>query len=177
MANITIYVPDQEPLELALDGYEQVSIGRGPDNDIVLDHVSMSGSHAIIYNIGGTFQIQDLGSTNGTFLNGEAISEGVLSHGSRVNFGSIEAVFQDENAAGSSDDNSFASSAGGSGYASGHVAEIADTSNRPADFGDLSPIEKVVKKNTLGQIAMAIGVVAILAAVAVMVLSSMMEAV
>lgn len=175
MATITIYVPDQEPSELALDGYEQVSIGRGPDNDIVLDHVSMSGTHAIIFNLGGTFQVQDLGSTNGTFLNGEAISEGVLSHGSRVNFGSVEAVFQDETAA-ASDDNSFASSAGGSGFASGHVAEIAEVSNRPADFGDLSPIEKVVKKNLLGQIAVAVGVVAMLAAIAVAVLSGMMEA-
>ncbi len=171
MATITIYVPDQEPLQLALDGYEQVSIGRGPDNDIVLDHVSMSGTHATILNIGGTFQIQDLGSTNGTYLNGEAISEGVLSHGSRVNFGSVEAVFQDETAAGES--HSFASS--GSGYTSGHVAEIAETSNRPADFGDLSPIEKVVKKNTLGRVAVAIGVVAILAAIAVAVFAGMME--
>ena len=173
MATITIYVPDQEPFELALDGYEQVSIGRGPDNDIVLDHVSMSGSHAIIYNIGGTFQVQDLGSTNGTFLNGEAISEGVLSHGSRVNFGSVEAVFQDENAA---EGESFGTSSGGSGYASGHIAEIAEVSNRPADFGDLSPIEKVVKKNTLGQVAVAVGVIAILAAIAVIVLATMMEA-
>lgn len=173
MATITIYVPDQEPFELALDGYEQVSIGRGPDNDIVLDHVSMSGSHAIIYNIGGTFQVQDLGSTNGTFLNGEAISEGVLGNGSRVNFGSVEAVFQDENAA---EADSFGASSGGSGYASGHVAEIAEVSNRPADFRDLSPIEKVVKKNTLAQVAVAFGVIAILAAIAVVVLSTMMEA-
>ena len=173
MATITIYVPDQEPLQLDLDGYEQVSIGRGPDNDIVLDHVSMSGTHATIFNLGGAFQIQDLGSTNGTYLNGEAISEGVLSHGSRVNFGSVEAVYQDEAAVGESD--SFVSS-GGSGYTSGHVAEIAEASNRPADFGDLSPIEKVVKKNTLGQIALAFGVVAILAAIGVVVLASMMKA-
>lgn len=175
MATITIYVPDQEPLQLDLDGYEQVSIGRGPDNDIVLDHVSMSGTHATIFNIGGTFQIQDLGSTNGTYLNGEAISEAVLSHGSRVNFGSVEAVFQDETAAAAGESDSFASSSGGSGYTSGHVAEIAEASNRPADFGDLSPIEKVVKKNTLGRIALAIGVVAILAAVAVAVFAGMME--
>ena len=173
MATITIYVPDQDPVELALDGYEQVSIGRGPDNDIVLDHVSISGSHAIIYNIGGTFQLQDLGSTNGTFLNGDAITEGVLSHGSRINFGSVEAVFQDEAQAHA---DSFGSSSGGSGYASGHVAEIAEVSNRPPGFSDLSPIKKVVKKNTLGQVAMFLGVLAILAVIAVVVLSVMMKA-
>ena len=174
MATITIYVPDQEPLELMLDGYEQVSIGRGPDNDIVLDHVSMSGSHAIIYNTGGTYQVQDLGSTNGTFLNGDAISEGVHSNGYRISFGSVGAVFQDDSQADASE--AFASSSGGSGYASGHIADIAEVSNRPVDFRDLSPIEKVVKKNTFGQIAMILGVLAILAAIALVVLSVMMEA-
>lgn len=173
MATITIYVPDQEPLELALDGYEQVSIGRGPENDIVLDHVSLSGSHAVIHNVGGTFQVQDLGSTNGTFVNGQAISDAVLENGARVQFGAVEAVFADESAAAAP---SFGASAGGSGYSSGHVAEIAQTSARPADFKNLSPIEKVVKKNLIGRIAMFVGVIAILAAIAVVALSAMMTA-
>ncbi len=172
MATITIYVPDQEPLELALDGYEQVSIGRGPDNDIVLDHVSLSGSHAVIHNVGGTFQVQDLGSTNGTFVNGHQVSDALLENGSRVQFGAVEAVFQDETVAGAD----FGASSGGSGYTSGHVAEIAQTSTRPANFKNLSPIEKVVKKNPIGQIAIFAGVVAILAAVAVIALSAMMKA-
>lgn len=173
MATITIYVPDQEPLELALDGYEQVSIGRGPDNDIVLDHVSMSGSHAIIFNIGGTYQLQDLNSTNGTFLNGVPVTETVLSNGSRINFGSVEAVFQDEAAAA----DTFGADSGGSGYASGHLADIAEVSIRPPGFVNLSPIEKVVKKNTLGLVATIVGAIAILAAIALVVLSAMMKAV
>lgn len=171
MATITIYVPDQEPIELALDGYEQVSIGRGPDNDIVLDHVSMSGSHAVIHNQGGVFHLQDLGSTNGTFVNGSAISESVLASGSRVQFGAVEAVFQDETEAG----HSFGSSSGGSGYGNSHVADLAEVSNRPASFKNLSPIEKVVKKNAVGQIATLVGVVAVLAAIALVVLSVMMK--
>ncbi len=171
MATITIYVPDQQPIELALDGYEQVSIGRGPDNDIVLDHVSMSGSHAMIHNQGGVFILQDLGSTNGTFVNGSAISEAQLSSGSRVQFGAVEAVFQDETEGG----HDFGASAGGSGYSSGHVADLAEVSNRPAGFKNLSPIEKVTKKDALGQIATLVGVVAILAAIALVVLSVMMK--
>lgn len=172
MATITIYVPDQEPLELALDGYEQVTIGRGPDNDIVLDHVSMSGSHAIIFNIGGTYQLQDLNSTNGTFLNGVPVTEAVLTNGSRINFGNVEAVFQDE----ASVEDTFGTDSGGSGYASGHLADIAEVSNRPAGFVNLSPIEKVVKKNTLGLVATIVGAIAILAAIALVVLSAMMKA-
>jgi hypothetical protein len=172
MATITIYVPDQEPIELALDGYEQVSIGRGPDNDIVLDHVSMSGSHAMIHNLGGNFQVQDLGSTNGTFVNGAAISEAALANGYRVQFGGVEAVFHDETEASAN----FGASSGGSGYTSGHSADLAEVSNRPAGFKNLSPIEKVVKKNALAQAATLVGVLAILAAIALVVLSAMMKA-
>lgn len=172
MATITLYVPDQEPIALELDGYEQVSIGRGPDNVLVLEHVSLSGSHAVIHNHGGVFQVQDLGSTNGTFLNGEAISEGVLSNGSRVQFGAIEAIFQDETEVSAN----FGASSGGSGFASGHVAEIAQVSNRPATFTDLSPIEKVVKKDPFGQVAMLFGVLAILAAIALVALAATMKA-
>ncbi len=173
MATITIYVPDQEPIALALDGYEQVTIGRGPDNDLALNHASLSGSHAVIHNVDGVFQLQDLGSTNGTYVNGEAISEAVLSNGVRVRFGAVEAVFEDETEAGSD----FGTSSGGSGYGGGHMAELAETSNRPADFKNLSPIEKVVKKNVLGQVAMLVGVLAILVVVALVVLSAMMKAV
>lgn len=171
MATITIYVPDQQPIELALDGYEQVSIGRGPDNDIVLDHVSMSGSHAMLHNQGGVFILQDLGSTNGTFVNGSAISEAQLSSGCRVQFGAVEAVFHDETEGG----HDFGASAGGSGYSSGQVADLAEVSNRPAGFKNLSPIEKVTKKDPLGQVATLVGVVAILAAIALVVLSVMMK--
>ncbi|MEM9016155.1 MAG: FHA domain-containing protein, partial [Verrucomicrobiota bacterium] len=118
MASITLYVPEQEPLELALDGYEQITIGRGPDNDVVLDHVSMSGSHAVIQNLEGTFQVNDLGSTNGTFVNGDQITEAVLSHGTRIMFGNVDAVFSDEAsaAAGGDEANADAGVAAGAGY-------------------------------------------------------------
>jgi pSer/pThr/pTyr-binding forkhead associated (FHA) protein len=174
MASITLYLPEQEPLEVALDGYEQITVGRGPDNDLVLDHVSLSGSHAVLLNLGGVFQVQDLGSTNGTFVNGEAVSEAVLSHGSRVQFGAIEAIFQDEASAAEAGE-SFASG-GGSGFGGGHQAELAEVSNRPSGYSDLSPIEKVVKKDPLALVATLVGVVALLAAIALAVLSATMKA-
>lgn len=171
MANITIYVPDQEALEIDLDGYEQVSIGRSPDNDVVIDHVSMSGSHAVIQNLGGVFQLNDQGSTNGTFVNQQPVAEVVLGHGDSIMFGSVEATFADgaaeeaqvEEAASAEE---AAVSEGGSGYGA-HHAEIAEVSNRPNGFKNLSPIEKIEKKDVIGQIAVLIGVVAILAALAV----------
>lgn len=168
MASITIYVPDQDPIAIDLDGYEQISLGRGPDNDVVLEHDSLSGSHAVIQNLGGVFQVTDLGSTNGTYLNGEAISEAVLGHGSQIQFGSVEAVFVDET--GEADPSAAAASdfgaSSGSGYG-GHIADLAEVSNRPGNFKNLSPIEKVVKKDSFALIATVLGVIAILAALAV----------
>lgn len=173
MASIIIYLPEQEPLEVPLDGYEQLTIGRAPENDLPLDHVSLSGSHAVLVNLGGAFQVQDLGSTNGTFVNGDAVSEAVLSHGAHVQFGAIMAVFKDEASAGAE---AAAPAGGGSGYSGGHHAEIAESSNRPAGFSDLSPIEKVAKKDPLALVATLVGVVALLAAIALAVLSATMQA-
>ncbi len=58
------------------------TVGRKPDNDIPLDHTTVSGHHCKVYNVGGTFFVEDLGSTNGTFLNGKKI---VKSAGLRQN--------------------------------------------------------------------------------------------
>tara|TARA_R110002096_G_scaffold40688_21_gene110400 strand:+ start:1980 stop:2516 length:537 start_codon:yes stop_codon:yes gene_type:complete len=178
MATFTIYVPEKDPIEIALDTIEQVSIGRGPDNDVVIDDVSMSGSHAVIRNLGGTYQITDLDSTNGSFLNGDALTEEVLSHGDRVKFGNIESVYAEadteEAPAQESAPMETADDYTGGG---GHAAAIAEVSNCPLGFKDLSPIEKVVKKDTVGQIAMIVGVVAIVAAIVVVAMSATMKAV
>ncbi|PIS47085.1 MAG: hypothetical protein COT17_05450, partial [Elusimicrobia bacterium CG08_land_8_20_14_0_20_51_18] len=48
-----------------------VTIGRKADNDLVLDNATVSGHHCKIYKAGETFFIEDLGSTNGTFVNGK----------------------------------------------------------------------------------------------------------
>ncbi len=170
MASITLYVPEQDPIAIDLDGYPQITIGRGPDNDLVLDHVSLSGSHAVIQNEGGSFKVTDLGSTNGTFMDGEQITEAPLVNGSRVLFGSVDSVFSDGAAAPAE-----APAAGGEGGYGGHHAQIAEVSNRPDGFVDLSPIEKVVKKDTIGMIAMVIGGVAILAAIAMIAIAATMS--
>jgi hypothetical protein len=179
MASITIHVPDQEALEYDLDAVEQLTFGRGPDNDVVIEHVSMSGSHAMIQNLGGTFQLIDLGSTNGTYINGAPVTEAVLESGAQIQFGSVEAVFVDgEIVAGAADAEAPAGeeSAGAGASHPMHAAEIAEVSNRPADFKDLSPIEKVEKKNVLAQVAMLVGIVAILAAITLIAISFTMQA-
>ncbi len=58
------------------------TIGRKDDNDITLNHTTVSGHHCKVYDAGGKFFVEDLGSTNGTFLNGKKI---VKSAGLRQN--------------------------------------------------------------------------------------------
>lgn len=177
MATITIYLPEQEPLEIALDGYEQITLGRGPDNDVVLDHPSISSSHAVIQNLGGIFQVTDLGSTNGTFVNDEQVSEMVLGHGSQILFGHVAAQFLDGEAAlDAATEMTASGSEGGQAYGSGHHADIAESSSRPAGYVNVSPIEKVVKKDTMATVAMILGLVAIVAALALVTVSAMMKA-
>jgi len=67
---------------------EVVSIGRSVENDVVVDEVHVSGFHAKIENPGGQVVIKDLGSTNGTFVNGKKIkSPAILQGGETIQFG------------------------------------------------------------------------------------------
>ena len=67
-----------------------ITIGRAPGNDLVLPHASVSGRHAqVSKQADGKFQIRDLGSTNGTFLNGARVSTAIAGPGDRVTIGAV----------------------------------------------------------------------------------------
>jgi pSer/pThr/pTyr-binding forkhead associated (FHA) protein len=68
-------------------GDNALRLGRSPDNDIILRDPATSGHHARVERRGDEFWIVDLGSTNGTLVNGEPIQEKELNHGDRVTIG------------------------------------------------------------------------------------------
>ncbi len=74
---------------------ERTTLGRRPDNAIPLVDVKVSGVHLEIVKEGDGFVLRDLGSTNGTFLDGRKVTEVALSHGDRVKFGENEFSFVD----------------------------------------------------------------------------------
>ncbi len=70
-------------------------IGRGPSNEVRLRDESVSGSHATLTRRGSQWVVLDLGSTNGTYVDGERISgERVLQGVSEIRFGGIKMVFR-----------------------------------------------------------------------------------
>jgi pSer/pThr/pTyr-binding forkhead associated (FHA) protein len=68
-------------------GDSALRLGRSPDNDLILRDPATSGHHARVERRGEQFWIVDLGSTNGTLVNGEPIQEKELNHGDRITVG------------------------------------------------------------------------------------------
>ncbi len=68
-------------------GDAALRVGRSPDNDLILRDPATSGHHARVERRGQQFWIVDLGSTNGTLVNGEPVQEKELNHGDRITIG------------------------------------------------------------------------------------------
>jgi predicted component of type VI protein secretion system len=68
-------------------GFEPVSIGRSPDNDIQIDNLAVSDHHARIFSEDGRPKVQDLGSLNGILLNGNSIKLEWLRTGDIISIG------------------------------------------------------------------------------------------
>jgi len=71
-----------------------VTIGRFPESDVVVDDAGASRQHARIRRTDAGFVLTDLGSTNGTMVNGELIQEHMLEHGDRITIGETELEFR-----------------------------------------------------------------------------------
>ena len=69
------------------------SAGRHPDSDIFLDDVTVSRRHAEFRSDGGEFQVVDVGSLNGTYVNREPVDSATLANGDEVQIGKFRLVF------------------------------------------------------------------------------------
>jgi hypothetical protein len=75
-------------------GGKLTAIGRGLDNDLVLPAADVSRHHARLEQAGSSYRLVDLGSTNGTRVNGRRTGEQLLAPGDTVTLGATELVFQ-----------------------------------------------------------------------------------
>ncbi len=117
---------------------ELITIGRSPENAIQLHDPSVSGRHAQLQLTGDTYELRDVGSTNGTRVNGETITAVLLRAGDQIRFGGLEAYFDCEIAGDAPPPPAPAPVEA--------AALPAEVSARPADFGNASPFPKRSKE-------------------------------
>ena len=75
---------------------ERTTLGRRPYNDIVIDNLAVSGEHAVIHMSEHEVEIEDLGSTNGTYVNAKAVKRQDLRNGDTIEVGKYKIRFLQE---------------------------------------------------------------------------------
>ena len=78
--------------KFVLEG-EVTRAGRHPDSDIFLDDITVSRRHVEFRREGDTFRVHDVGSLNGTYLNGDRVDEAELQNGDEVRIGKFRLIF------------------------------------------------------------------------------------
>jgi pSer/pThr/pTyr-binding forkhead associated (FHA) protein len=72
---------------------DKTTLGRRPYNDIVIDNLAVSGEHALLQMVGTDVFIEDINSTNGTYINGKAVKKQLLSNNDTVEIGKYKIKF------------------------------------------------------------------------------------
>ena len=75
---------------------DRTTLGRRPYNDVVIDNLAISGEHAVFQMTGNEVFIEDLNSTNGTYVNGKAAKKQQLHNGDTVEVGKYKIKFVNE---------------------------------------------------------------------------------
>ena len=75
---------------------DRTTLGRRPYNDIVIDNLAISGEHAVIQLSGNEVSLEDLNSTNGTYVNGKAVKKQVLANDDTIEIGKYKIKYANE---------------------------------------------------------------------------------
>ena len=86
MSKLVLFLADGTTLDVQLKR-ERTTIGRRPDNEVCLPNLAVSGEHAAVVTILADSFLEDLGSTNGTLVNGRPIAKHFLRDGDHIDIG------------------------------------------------------------------------------------------
>jgi pSer/pThr/pTyr-binding forkhead associated (FHA) protein len=92
VSKLVLFMPDGNTLDVRL-ARERTTIGRRADNDICVPDLAVSGEHAVVVTILADSFLEDLGSTNGTLVNGKAIGKHFLRDRDRIEIGHHRLVY------------------------------------------------------------------------------------
>jgi len=138
MPQLQVFLSDENEISQDLTE-DRITVGRLADNTLRIEDASISSHHAELILDGSKYQLQDLGSTNGTFVNETQITTDhvMLNHGDQVRFGRIVAIYME------ADDSNLSHPLP---EASGLAVQAAQQSARPANFISSSPVPRGRKK-------------------------------
>ena len=109
MASLRLTFPEKDqPTVIALTG-ARLTIGRLPFNTIQIIDRTVSGFHAELISEHGHYRLHDRGSSNGTYVNGQRVSDYHLNEACTIGFGTVEAQFSPEEIASSEEAETFPS--------------------------------------------------------------------
>jgi len=115
---------------------ERTTLGRRPYNDIVIDNLAVSGEHGVIHMAGAEVEIEDLGSTNGTYVNGKAIKRSDLRNGDLIEVGKYKIRFLHD-----AEDQNFEKTM----VFKPGMAQVLGTPSRPAPLSAAAPITALIR--------------------------------
>jgi pSer/pThr/pTyr-binding forkhead associated (FHA) protein len=75
---------------------DRTTLGRRPYNDIVIDNLAVSGEHAVLQMMANEVYLEDLNSTNGTYVNGKAVKKQLLQNNDTVEIGKYKIKYINE---------------------------------------------------------------------------------
>jgi len=109
---------------------DRTTLGRRPYNDIVIDNLAVSGEHAVLLMTGNEVYLEDLNSTNGSYVNGKAVKKQLLQNADTVEIGKYKIKYLNETS-GASFDKTMIFKPGSAGV-SAPVAQQASVVSAPA---------------------------------------------
>lgn len=115
---------------------DRTTLGRRPYNDIVIDNLAVSGEHAVLQMTGNEVYLEDLNSTNGTYVNGKAVKKQLLQNNDTIEIGKYKIKYINE-AASAGFEKTMVIKAGAAGIvAPAPAAAAASASHAAADLGN-----------------------------------------
>ena len=131
---------------------DRTTLGRRPYNDIVIDNLAVSGEHAVLQMVGAEVYLEDLNSTNGTYVNGKAAKKQLLQNGDTVEVGKYKIKFVSDAVSDNFDKTQvFKSDAGSAPTASSPPAFPAGFSANAAELDALHAAIKVLTGAAAGR--------------------------
>src|SRR3954468_24427388 len=117
---------------------DRTTLGRRPYNDIVIDNLAVSGEHAVLQMTGAEVYLEDLNSTNGTYINGKAVKKQLLQNNDTVEIGKYKIKYINE-AAGPTFEKTMVIMAGAAGLTPPPAQAAAAVSTLPSGDGSAGP--------------------------------------